>query len=627
MDEDNLFKSSLLEVKLPYTENTSYLRITTDKNLAISYLEIIGSDKTTRVKTLLNKSVILLVSGIYGLLRFKRFNNLSILFKVTDFFSFHKFVGDFNNFNFPYDKNAMLNEKNDLLAKLATDENITITLVKEHKLSFRDSESFNFNKGTLFTDRVERLWNDHIINLNSSYYCIAHRTKISVFTWNVNAYQPIQGIPEDLRDAFKYNNEYVDVLFIALQEVDMGVKSTISGKNEASLKWLEAVKSSAGSTFEVLGEQVLGGVFTCLLYRREAKIPLKFDRKETVRLGLKGYTANKGACIYRCYIGMSRIVFIGCHLKAHKQNWEERNQQLNDLLIGSLEEGFDYLILAGDLNYRIELKNEDCRQLIKEGNIESLFSYDQLKQSMDNKKYQLYKFKEPKINFTPTYKYEKGIDEYNSGSKARVPSYTDRILVTHSKKRLPVGHYDRPFLNISSAKQNNFPCSPSVLKVTKGRSTISDHRSVNMIFSFLTPYVADKRMEAAKKLKSGKVNFKKSFNSFRIDPKSLPISGGLLTLHSTNEWLYWEIETPPNLVVSQTTGYLQDNQSTEINVSNPYNQQCFINIKFTSSTNVKETKVYIGGNQLPSSFSQNFQIKQNTMVREPSSPSFRHLNN
>ncbi len=39
---------------------------------------------------------------------------------------------------------------------------------------------------------------------------------------------------------------------------------------------------------------------------------------------------------------------------------------------------------------------------------------------------------EPPLNFRPTYKYDIGTNIYDSGSKQRIPSWTDRILFVDS---------------------------------------------------------------------------------------------------------------------------------------------------------------------------------------------------
>lgn len=46
-------------------------------------------------------------------------------------------------------------------------------------------------------------------------------------------------------------------------------------------------------------------------------------------------------------------------------------------------------------------------------------------------------FKEAKINFMPTYKYDVGTQLFDTSSKQRAPAYTDRILYKH--KLPPLG--------------------------------------------------------------------------------------------------------------------------------------------------------------------------------------------
>jgi phosphatidylinositol-bisphosphatase len=66
------------------------------------------------------------------------------------------------------------------------------------------------------------------------------------------------------------------------------------------------------------------------------------------------------------------------------------------------------------------------------GDLESLLHYDQLlrEQSRGN----IFQgFREGKISFLPTYKYDKGENHYDSSSKARAPAWTDRILYSTTK--------------------------------------------------------------------------------------------------------------------------------------------------------------------------------------------------
>lgn len=51
-------------------------------------------------------------------------------------------------------------------------------------------------------------------------------------------------------------------------------------------------------------------------------------------------------------------------------------------------------------------------------------------------------FSEGNITFAPTFKFDVGTNHYDSSSKQRVPSYTDRILFKVGKKRkLRIGNF------------------------------------------------------------------------------------------------------------------------------------------------------------------------------------------
>eukprot|EP01060_Flectonema_neradi_P037508 TRINITY_DN7565_c0_g1_i2.p1 TRINITY_DN7565_c0_g1~~TRINITY_DN7565_c0_g1_i2.p1 ORF type:complete len:766 (+),score=145.77 TRINITY_DN7565_c0_g1_i2:75-2372(+) len=89
---------------------------------------------------------------------------------------------------------------------------------------------------------------------------------------------------------------------------------------------------------------------------------------------------------------------------------------------------YDYLFWAGDLNYRLwNIENSVCRQMIKDKQLSSLRTKDQLSQVTLNQQ-AFCGFTELPLNFPPTYKYDAGEATYDSSAKQRVPSWTDRIL-------------------------------------------------------------------------------------------------------------------------------------------------------------------------------------------------------
>ncbi len=135
------------------------------------------------------------------------------------------------------------------------------------------------------------------------------------------------------------------------------------------------------------------------------------------------------------------------------------NKMLNSSIIDlddkedKLMEDFDFVILSGDLNYRLDISQEDIEEIINQKNPEILWDKDQLNNEIKKEN----KFEEGLINFMPTYKYKKNSDEYDH---QRIPAWTDRILFKSKKK------YDIMLCEYKSIQNIN----------------ISDHKPVYAIF-------------------------------------------------------------------------------------------------------------------------------------------------
>jgi endonuclease/exonuclease/phosphatase family metal-dependent hydrolase len=95
-------------------------------------------------------------------------------------------------------------------------------------------------------------------------------------------------------------------------------------------------------------------------------------------------------------------------------------------LTSNLVEKSDVVVWLGDLNYRVELPRCAVQDLLKH-KMQELWANDQL--SIALQKGQVFHgFQEGPLLFPPTYKYDVGTDNYDTSSKERVPSWTDRIL-------------------------------------------------------------------------------------------------------------------------------------------------------------------------------------------------------
>lgn len=88
---------------------------------------------------------------------------------------------------------------------------------------------------------------------------------------------------------------------------------------------------------------------------------------------------------------------------------------------------FDFIIFMGDLNYRVNGTRAVVDSLIEKNMLDVLRHNDQL--TVAREYHQVFQgFKEANISFPPTYKFDKNSDVYDTSEKARVPSWTDRIL-------------------------------------------------------------------------------------------------------------------------------------------------------------------------------------------------------
>ncbi len=173
---------------------------------------------------------------------------------------------------------------------------------------------------------------------------------------------------------------------------------------------------------------------------------------------------NKGNFTVKLKFKNQNLIFVNGHLSAgdEKENFNKRVNELKEIFnnIKDENQNIDDLIyfIFGDLNFRIDLPKEKfneicCRNyegVVNENqakkNINELKKYDQMNEVVEIfKKEKLY---EEKINFPPTYKYEKMQNIYN---EKRTPSWTDRILFKEDKN-IKCIFYDTLDLYISDHK-------------------------------------------------------------------------------------------------------------------------------------------------------------------------------
>uniref|UniRef100_A0A9J7XVW0 Inositol polyphosphate-5-phosphatase E n=1 Tax=Cyprinus carpio carpio TaxID=630221 RepID=A0A9J7XVW0_CYPCA len=91
---------------------------------------------------------------------------------------------------------------------------------------------------------------------------------------------------------------------------------------------------------------------------------------------------------------------------------------------------FDEVFWFGDFNFRLNKERGEVEAILNQGvgaDMSPLLQHDQLLKEM--KEGSIFKgFQEAAIQFPPTYKFDIGCDVYDTTTKQRTPSYTDRIL-------------------------------------------------------------------------------------------------------------------------------------------------------------------------------------------------------
>lgn len=149
---------------------------------------------------------------------------------------------------------------------------------------------------------------------------------------------------------------------------------------------------------------------------------------------------NKGAVVTATTIHGSPVCFVVSHLAAHLQYCDRRDKNYADIVadldFASCNRGYDglfakyhHVIWIGDLNYRIEYRDDEVRRRIARQMWPELLKYDQLKQHQ-KEGLVFQDFAEGEIKFAPTFKFKKENDKYtDSYSDQRIPAWCDRVLV------------------------------------------------------------------------------------------------------------------------------------------------------------------------------------------------------
>jgi len=272
--------------------------------------------------------------------------------------------------------------------------------------------------------------------------------RVLVTTWNMNGQVP----PPFLADfLLPLNIEYVpDVLVIGTQE-------SLPDKND----WDVRLQETLGPSHVMFHSATLGTLHLSVFLRRDLVWFCSIPEVDSFSTRPGAQFKTKGAVGMAFILFGTSFLFVNSHLTAHEENVRDRVRDLKKInammnlpktlpyrkskkfqLTGSgdFTDNFDCVFWCGDLNFRLDQSREVVMREVERG--ASVLDFDQLN-CFKSEGVIFRGFNEDKIHFPPTYKYDPGTNQFDTSSKKRVPSYTDRILYKHqSTTQVNPLHYD-----------------------------------------------------------------------------------------------------------------------------------------------------------------------------------------
>lgn len=314
------------------------------------------------------------------------------------------------------------------------------------------------------------------------------KRKLRVFcgTWNMHAKKP----QDDLRLWIPLNKYHI--VAVGSEECVHSIAKSVVFTSKR--QWEDVLKETLGEEYVLVSSHSLTAIHN-IVFVHESVIPLLSNiQSDAVATGLGNQLGNKGGVGIAFSIGRTSFAFVNCHFDAHQHNTEKRNGNFHRInqelklypsqksaitssvsptssavtgqssldglgktttsrfsvssastsaamqasvgLAGkklAISECFDRVFWFGDLNYRINGTRRMVDLLLLHNKHDVLRFNDQLQIEMA-KGNVFSHFQEGPLHFRPTYKFDKHSNVYDSSSKQRIPSWTDRILFLSNEK-------------------------------------------------------------------------------------------------------------------------------------------------------------------------------------------------
>lgn len=336
--------------------------------------------------------------------------------------------------------------------------------------SFLYSMSRNYGQ---LNDRISVLMSKTFLRLpytvlkeivaNKDNYTEKERCRIMIGTWNINgglndydmkdvklnewlldgpmnAKKTGLGYFDESMDFSKMGE--IDIFAIGFEEiVDLNAQSIVKASEENASIWRHKINEFLkrhGDYVELINENLqLVGVCLFVFVLKKHVGAIREVCVSKSKTGFGGTAGNKGAVLLRFIYYNTSMCFVCSHFAAHQKEIKQRNDDFKQIYEQSTFSGqkgrsktqvknHDYIFWCGDLNYRIDLENTQCRSLISERKWKPLLEADQL--CIQRREQNVFReFIEAPILFPPTYKYNVCEDSYDRSEKCRVPAWTGKL--------------------------------------------------------------------------------------------------------------------------------------------------------------------------------------------------------
>lgn len=270
---------------------------------------------------------------------------------------------------------------------------------------------------------------------------------VSVFvgTWNMGGSPPPQTLQSWLTCCGLGHTPDESTALLPHDIYALGTQENPQGDRE----WTEQIKATLRSytqvDYKLVAVQSLCNMRLAVFVKPEHESRVSHVSTASVKTGLGNTLGNKGGVGVSFFFNGTSFGFVNCHLTSGSDKVLRRNQNFVDILrllsLGDKQLSafdislrFTHLFWFGDLNYRLDLDVQDILKHVSKREFDELMFADQLTRERQKRK-AFFNFKEEKIAFPPTYRYERGSrDCYlwqkykTSGVRVNVPSWCDRIL-------------------------------------------------------------------------------------------------------------------------------------------------------------------------------------------------------